>query len=170
MQIGRISAVALVVVSLAGTSAYAGQNDKKPPKTHTAPKPKPHTARAHTAPKTHTAHARPQTPRHVTARGNSVHPAGSIRSRPQVVSRIQPLIPSGMTLENAESGFRNQNQFVAALHASQNLGIPFPTLKSAMTGNRSVSLAEAIREMRPSADWNTEAKRAEMQAASDLLK
>ncbi len=164
MRIGKISAIALAAVWLAGPAAYAGQKDKKPAKTHTAPKPKPHTAKAHTA------HPKPQTAKHNTAHANTAPIAGSINSRPQVVSRIRPLIPGGMTLESAASGFRNQNQFVAALHASQNLGIPFPTLKAAMTGNRGLSLTEAIRETRPSADWNTEAKRAEMQAASDLLK
>jgi hypothetical protein len=39
-----------------------------------------------------------------------------------------------MTLNEASKGFKNQGQFIAALHVSQNLGIPFADLKTAMTG------------------------------------
>ena len=41
-----------------------------------------------------------------------------------------------MTLDQASLGFKNQGQFIAALHVSQNLGIPFADLKTAMTGIR----------------------------------
>ena len=39
-----------------------------------------------------------------------------------------------MTLESASAGFKNQGQFLAALHVSQNLNIPFADLKTAMLG------------------------------------
>jgi hypothetical protein len=44
------------------------------------------------------------------------------------------MLPAGMTLNEASKGFKNQGQFIAALHVSQNLGIPFADLKTAMTG------------------------------------
>ncbi len=44
-----------------------------------------------------------------------------------------------MTLNQASKGFKNQGQFIAALHVSQNLGIPFADLKTAMTGIRPVT-------------------------------
>jgi len=44
------------------------------------------------------------------------------------------MLPKGMTLNEASKGFKNQGQFIAALHVSQNLGIPFADLKTAMTG------------------------------------
>jgi hypothetical protein len=39
-----------------------------------------------------------------------------------------------MTLNQASEGFKNQGQFIAALHVSQNLNIPFKDLKAAMLG------------------------------------
>jgi hypothetical protein len=39
-----------------------------------------------------------------------------------------------MTLNAASEGFRNQGQFLAALHVSKNLNIPFKDLKAAMLG------------------------------------
>ena len=46
------------------------------------------------------------------------------------------LLPTGMTLDQASLGFKNQGQFLAALHVSRNTGIPFADLKTAMTGIR----------------------------------
>ncbi len=44
-----------------------------------------------------------------------------------------------MSLNQASKGFKNQGQFIAALHVSQNLGIPFADLKTAMTGIRPIT-------------------------------
>jgi hypothetical protein len=173
MLIRGISA-GLTLACLALTPAYAAQPDKppKPAKTHTAPKPKPkpHTAKAHTAPKTHTAHAKANTAHANTAKP---HPAGnpvarSIEQRPWLGSRVGPLLPSGMSVSAASSGFRSDDQFLGALHASRNLNIPFVTLKDAMTGSNPVSLGQAIHVLRPSVDASGEASRAERQATSDL--
>src|SRR5712691_6002550 len=53
-----------------------------------------------------------------------------IAANPALVTRLQPLLPSGMTLASAAAGFKNQGQFIAALHVSQNLNIPFAKLKA----------------------------------------
>jgi hypothetical protein len=47
---------------------------------------------------------------------------------------MEGLLPAGMSLETAQSGFPNRGQFIAALHVSQNLGISFALLKEKMTG------------------------------------
>src|SRR5215475_14275853 len=45
--------------------------------------------------------------------------------------RIEKMLASsGMTLDKASSGFRNQGQFIAAVHVSQNLRIPFADLRA----------------------------------------
>jgi len=93
-------------------------------------------------------------------------------------SRIQSLLPPGTDLKTAESGFRNYGQFVAALHVSKNLNIPFDQLKAKMTGvtatsstvktsSTPMSLGTAIHALRPDMSVNKaneEAKRAERQA------
>jgi hypothetical protein len=93
--------------------------------------------------------------------------------------RMVSLLPQGMDLKTAESGFKNRGQFIAALHVSKNLNIPFDQLKAKMTGvsvdattgqttnSTPMSLGKAIHELRPSIpepQANQEADRAEKQA------
>jgi hypothetical protein len=96
-------------------------------------------------------------------------------------ARIEKMLPATMTLNTASAGFRNQGQFIAAVHVSQNLGIPFADLRAAMlglpkpgtttTGTTSpspMSLGQAIQTLKPSANSTTEATRAQTQANADL--
>jgi len=66
-------------------------------------------------------------------------------------ARLQPLLPSGMSVSDASKGFRNWGRFVAAVHASQNLNIPFQSLKLKMTGDMPLSLGQAIHAIRSGA-------------------
>lgn len=67
-------------------------------------------------------------------------------------AQLQPLLPAGSTLAGAATSFRDEGQFVAALHVAHNLNIPFDQLKAKVTGSDSVSLGQAIRELRPNLD------------------
>ena len=69
-------------------------------------------------------------------------------------SRLQSLLPPNTKLQTAASGFKSQGQFIAALHVSHNLNIPFDRLKTDMTTKHD-SLGEAIRKLRPDLDWST---------------
>ncbi|HTK29698.1 MAG TPA: hypothetical protein VL309_09115 [Vicinamibacterales bacterium] len=91
-----------------------------------------------------------------------------IAARPQLAAKLTPLLPKGMTLETAANGFRNQGQFIAALHVSKNLGLPFASLKTEMTGADRLSLGKAIQKLRPTADAKTATKQAEKQADDDV--
>jgi hypothetical protein len=71
-------------------------------------------------------------------------------------------------VQQAAAGFKNLGQFVAAVHVSHNLGIPFDELKSRMTGSNSVSLGTAIKSLKPEANYKAEAKRAQKQAKNDI--
>jgi hypothetical protein len=64
-------------------------------------------------------------------------------------TRLQPLLPAGATIASASAGFRNQGQFVAALHVSRNLNIPFSQLQAKLTGSNPESLGKAIHDLRP---------------------
>jgi len=59
-------------------------------------------------------------------------------------------------------------QFVAALHVSRNLNIPFDQLKAEMTGKSPMSLGKAIHEFNPNVDAKAETKKAEQQARKDI--
>lgn len=94
-------------------------------------------------------------------------------------SRIEHMLPAGMTLDTASAGFRNQGQFIAAVHVSQNLGIPFADLRATMLGTRlpgsttavtsPMSLGQAIQQLKPFANAKTEASRAEVEAEHDFV-
>ena len=115
--------------------------------------------------------------------------AQKISSNHGLQPKMRALLPAGMTLNQASLGFKNQGQFLAALHVSSNLGIPFADLKTAMTGIRpttgattggttagtspaanpaTLSLGQAIHKLRPSANTVTATTTAEHQASADL--
>ena len=125
--------------------------------------------------------------------------AAKVASTPGLNSKVSSLLPQGMSLNQASKGFKNQGQFIAALHVSQNLGIPFADLKTAMTGIRPItqpptggtttgvtttggtttvatttestpllSLGQAIKKLRPTANADAAESRATTQATSDL--
>jgi len=90
-----------------------------------------------------------------------------IDRNPELASRVQAMLPSGMSMSTAAAGFKNEGQFLAALHASQNLGIPFTELKTRMTGSEHMSLGEAIKTSKPAIseqEAKEAAKKAEQQA------
>jgi outer membrane biosynthesis protein TonB len=57
------------------------------------------------------------------------------------------MLPQGMTIEEASTGFRNQGQFIAALNVSRNQNIDFVQLKDAMTVD-GLSLGQAAKSVR----------------------
>ena len=70
-------------------------------------------------------------------------------------AQIQPLLPAGSTIATASAGFTNQGEFIAALHVSQNLGIPFNQLKADLTQAHPDSLGQAIHALRPDLSRST---------------
>jgi hypothetical protein len=93
--------------------------------------------------------------------------ASRIESNPQLAARVESMLPPGSSVSAASAGFKNEGQFIAALHVSQNLGIPFDSLKAKMTGSSAVSLGAAIKELKPGMkepEAKDEAKKAESQA------
>jgi hypothetical protein len=75
---------------------------------------------------------------------------------------LAKLLPAGTDLQAAASGFRNLGEFVAAVHVSNNLGIPFDQLKDRMISGD--SLGAAIHALRPGADAQVEARKAHAKA------
>lgn len=80
--------------------------------------------------------------------------------------RLGSLLPAGTSLTDAASGFKNLGQFIAAVHVSHNLGIPFNDLKDKMTSGD--NLGKAIKELQPDSNHKSEAKKAKKQEKADL--
>lgn len=53
---------------------------------------------------------------------------------PKLEARLLKMLPPDTTIQDAMAGFKNWGQFVAAVHVSNNLAIPFADLKARMTG------------------------------------
>jgi hypothetical protein len=90
-----------------------------------------------------------------------------IDRNPRLATRVRMLLPPNRVLADAASGFRTRGQFIAALHVSRNLNIPFDDLKARMTGEQPMPLGQAIRELRTDLTEQAaaeEARKAEEQA------
>ena len=85
-------------------------------------------------------------------------------------SRLGSMLPSGMSLTDSASGFKNLGQFVAAVHVSHNLGIPFDQLKTTMLSNGE-NMGKAIHTLNPNIstkDSKSEAKNAQKAANREI--
>ena len=80
-------------------------------------------------------------------------------------TRLAAIVPSGMSAQEACTGFRSVEECAATLHASQNLSIPFADLKSRVTGG--AKLGAAIHQLKPEANVKAQVRKAEEQARSD---
>jgi len=109
-------------------------------------------------------------------------PGQLLTQNTQLSSKLSSLLPAGTDLQTAASGFRNLGQFVAAVHVSHNLNIPFDQLKctelattAACPGmtvpSKSSHLGQAIQTLKPtisSTDSKSAAKQAEKEASADM--
>jgi len=95
---------------------------------------------------------------------------GRLTSDTNLSARLTALLPSNTTLTSAATGFKNEGQFIAALHAAKNLNIPFADLKDRVTAGE--SLGTAIHELKPAMDVkaaDTAAAEADAQAKNDRV-
>lgn len=81
-------------------------------------------------------------------------------------TRLAALVPTGLSPEDACTGFKDLGECSATLHVAQNLNIPFADLKDRVTSGQ--SLGTVIHFFKPDVDSRREAQRAEEQARQDL--
>lgn len=99
----------------------------------------------------------------------NMSPAEVLSKNAKLAAKLEPLLPPGTNLNEAASGFKKLGQFVAALHASRNLGIPFDQLKSKLVGKDKESLSKALEELSPAANTKAELKKVSKQTDADLF-
>src|SRR5438067_460343 len=92
--------------------------------------------------------------------------ATKISSHQQLKAKVTAMLPPNTTLNDASKGFRNQGQFIAALHASQRMdcgGASCFTLLKADMVDKHMSLGQSIQDVRhtTSSTATKEAARAE---------
>ena len=87
-----------------------------------------------------------------------------LQKNTNLASKLQSRLPAGTDLTKAAAGFKNLGQFVAAVNVSNNLGLNFTTLKTAMVTDGK-SLGQAIQAQKgTTVDASTEATRAQTDA------
>lgn len=89
-------------------------------------------------------------------------PSQQLAAKPKLSDKLAKLLPPGTDMSKAADGFKNLGQFVAAVHVSKNLGIPFADLKTRMVDG--ASLGSAIKTLKPEANSDAEARKARKQA------
>jgi hypothetical protein len=98
-------------------------------------------------------------------------PSGIRFGGPSILSKSQPQVLAAADCYDSGAGiscngFQNMEKYLAAVHASQNLGIPFERLKAQMQEGK--TLHQAIRALRPTANAWIEALKARQQAERTL--
>jgi hypothetical protein len=94
-----------------------------------------------------------------------------IAANRKLAAKLQKMLPAGTNLKQASSGFKNEKEFISAVYASKNLGIPFAQLKAKVIGKHAITLDAAIRELRPDlgkAKAKTEEAKAEREATETM--
>ena len=87
-----------------------------------------------------------------------------LQKNTNLASKLQSRLPAGTDVTKAAAGFKNLGQFVAAVNVSNNLGLNFTTLKTAMVTDGK-SLGQAIQAQKgTTVDASTEATRAQTDA------
>ena len=103
-----------------------------------------------------------------------------LQNNPGLNSKVQPLIPLGMTPQDASQGYKEIADFLIAVHAAHDLGIPYLQLRCAELGGKvcppdthtkSTKIENAIVTLKPDAgkDGAKQAvKAARQESKSDL--
>ena len=80
---------------------------------------------------------------------------------------LRARLPQGTDLNAAAAGFRRLELFVATVHASNNVDVPFYELKRRIV-NDGMTLGQAIQDILPKSRYWDEARRAEDEAAAAI--
>ena len=99
-----------------------------------------------------------------TSGGTTLSPVQQkLQKNTNLASKLESRLPAGTDVTKAAEGFKNLGQFVAAVNVSNNLGLDFTKVKTAMVDD-GMSLGQAIQSQKASVDGATEARRAQSDA------
>lgn len=94
--------------------------------------------------------------------------AAKIASHPRLEAKVKAMLPAGVTLDRASAGFRNQGQFLAALHAVDHMHCAtcFAQIKTDMV-DKGMSLGRSIQDVRHTSSTTAEAQAAAAKHEAD---
>jgi len=111
----------------------------------------------------------PNTRNNGPSMGGQKTPDQLLTQNTRLSSNLQSILPAGTNLQDAAAGFKNLGLFVAAVHVSHNLNIPFDQLKDKVTSGD--SLGKAIHTLNPNlnhSEIKSQVKKGKQQAKADI--
>jgi hypothetical protein len=111
------------------------------------------------------AHRKPQPVRRTAPRPSLSAVQQELQRNNVLANTLRVRLPPGTDLTMAAGGFRRLELFVATIHASNNVAVPFAELKRRIV-NDGMTLGQAIQDIRPRVQYWSEAHRAEDDAAA----
>lgn len=157
-----LSAVVLLGLGMAGRAQAQGRGRGGAP-------PMGHPAMGGGQPATHAPGAPGAATKSTSATRSGKSVEELLQQNTKLSQNLQNLLGPNVNLQQAAAGFKNLGQFVAAVHVSKNLNIPFDQLKSEIM--KEGSLGKAIKALDPSKtpqQIRTEVRKAEQQARQDI--
>ena len=100
---------------------------------------------------------------------NQKTPSEMLQQNTKLSGKLQTLLPEGTNVPQAADGFKNLGEFVAAVHVSHNLNIPFDQLKGKITSGD--NLGKAVQVLNPNLSHKqvkTEIRKGKHQAKEDI--
>lgn len=107
-----------------------------------------------------------------TTNGPMIHektPPQLLAQNTKLSDKLQNLLPATEKVQDAASGFKNLGEFVAAVHISHNLNIPFDQFKEKVTSGD--SLGKAVHTLNPNMNHKeikSQVKKGKEQAKTDI--
>lgn len=95
-------------------------------------------------------------------------PYEELTRNPRLADKVQSLLGPGANLKQATIDFNYLDEFLAAVHVSNNLGIPFDQLRRQMKDSTFGQLRKAVETLKPGVDAKAEVKRAKDQGKQDV--
>jgi hypothetical protein len=95
-------------------------------------------------------------------------PYEELTHNPRLADKVQSLLPSGADLKQATTQFNYLDEFLAAVHVSNNLSIPLDQLKAKMRDSSFGQLRKAVETLKPDVDAKAEVNKAKDQGKQDV--
>ena len=95
-------------------------------------------------------------------------PYQELQRNPKLADRVKGLLPAGADLKQVTTDFRYLDEFLAAVHVSNNLNVPFDQLHSKMKDSSFGQLRKAVEALKPDVDARAEVNKAKDQGKQDV--
>jgi len=91
-----------------------------------------------------------------------------LQENPQLSAKLQVLLPTEITPQQACSDFKTLEQCITTIHAAHDLNISFSDLKAKTTGKHSTGLEKAVQQTSTGVNSKDAVKKAKKAASEDM--